>query len=321
MRKLNVILLVLSMILICSIIPVSAENASFFGDTVTSSMEEVQKYFNITNPDCVSVITENDMPVIHMQSADSGHWIISKEKVEFPEFSYTVELAGGEAIGTELSIFVGADPRFLNGVQVYITKRGMEYVSVQGATRKGGLYTKVMDEMATIDDCNEEETYFKIQLLVYETDMDIYVNGELIGAMYVESGFKGHVGVRCSRDGGNLRVKKIALVEGEIDIEADNTPSDAPATQAPTSPSDATQAPPQTATQAPTTAPTQAPTDEPTVAPTQKPISTDAPATQVPDNNNDGMSAGALGGIVLGIVAGICVIAILVFFVMKKKAK
>ncbi|MBE7067114.1 MAG: hypothetical protein E7385_06140 [Ruminococcaceae bacterium] len=321
MRKLAVTLLLAIMIMVCTVIPVWAENASVFGDSITTSMTEVEKYFNITNTDNVSVTTEDGMPVIYMQSADTGHWIISKDAVDFSEFTYTVDLAGGQDSGTELSVFIGADPRFLNGIQVYITKRGKETVSVQGAIRKAGLYEKIMDEAVEIENCNQEETYFRVQLYVSGSDMDVYVNGIYVNSIYIEKGFEGRVGVRCSSAGGDLRIKELALVEGSIDIEADNATEEPAATDVPADPTEKP-ADPTDVPSEPTasTVPTTAPTSEP-VNPTQAPLATDSPATQQPDNDSQGLSMVALGGIILGIVAVICLIAVIAFILVKKKAK
>ncbi len=303
------LVLIAVIILTGSLLPISAANASLFGDAVTSSMTEVEKYFDITNPDKVSVVQENNYSVISMKSGNSGHWIISKKPVLSPNYTYTVELAGESKTGAELSVFVGADPRFLNGVQVYLTKRGNGQVTLDGAIREAGLYNKVISCTPDVADADSKDTYFKIELQVFEYDIDIYLNDEYLETITMTEEVEGHVGVRCSSAGGELRIKSMSLVEEA----ADNTTPDTSSTIPPTA----------TPTEMPTGSDEITATKTPVAGTTQKvdvstPM-TNAPTQDVKTDENSGISMGAVGGIVLGVVVVICVIAVVVFFIIKKK--
>lgn len=314
MRKMRFgLLMMVITILLGSLLPSAAASAAMSWETVPSSMAGVEEYFSVTNPDNVSVVTEEDYPVISMKSGKSGHWIISKKPVLVPNYTYTVELAGEAKVGAELSVFVGADPKFLNGVQVYLTKRGNGAATLDGAIREAGLYKKVMTCSPDLADVDNKATYFKIELQVFEFDIDVYLNDEYLETITVTEEVQGHVGVRCSSAGGELRIKSMSLVE-----EA-STPTDAPATQQPT------EAPTEQPTpSADVPAETQDTTATQPPEHTQKvenstPATTIAPTQDAQPEDNTGISMGVVGGIVLGVVAVICGIAVAVFFIIKKK--
>lgn len=317
MRRIRIGLLMVAMLIftLC-FIPAQADSTSIFGDNLTSSVDEIRTYFDMTEQGKVTTTTENDVPIIYMEAAETGHWIISKDPVDLAEFTYTVNVACAEGSGREISIFVGADSRYLNGFQVYLTKRGSDTVSVQAAERKSGVYTKVLDEYISVDYSDSSECYFKIQLQVIGSDMDIYVNGEYVNSVYVEKGFNGRVGVRCTGTNNaagtsDLRIKELSLIGEIIDIQPEeNTP-------VPQKTDNPAQTPGQEATTAPTKAPTQAPTNEPvtTINPTQ------VPSDPNNDVNNDEVPVALVGGIVLGAIVCICAIAVVTYMVIKKKSK
>lgn len=309
MRKMRFGLLIMAVtILLGSLLPISAADASMSWETIPSSMAAVEEYFNITDPSNVSVVTEEDYSVISMKSGKSGHWIISKEPVLVPNYTYTVELAGESKVGAELSVFVGADPKFLNGVQVYLTKRGNGAATLDGAIREAGLYKKVMTSSTDLEDVDNKATYFKIELQVFEFDIDVYLNDEYFDTISLAEEVEGHVGVRCSSNGGELRIKSMSLVEGQSNTE---TPSTAPATQQPTASAEVP-----TATQG--TMATKQPETTQKVE-NSTPVTTIAPTQDVEAKDNTGISMGVVGGIILGVVVVICGIAVAVFFIVKKK--
>ena len=64
--------LIAVMICTLSILPAQAAHTSIFGDAITSSIEEVKRYFDMTKQDKVSTTTESGVPVIYMRGNTFG---------------------------------------------------------------------------------------------------------------------------------------------------------------------------------------------------------------------------------------------------------
>lgn len=300
--KKSIILLILAMFLTCSILPVYATETSIFDADIMSSMDNLKKSFNFTKEENIHIDQVDGNSVISMTKGTVGHWMISKEAVTYDQFVYTVEVSGGAGDGTslsEISIFVGADDRYMNGVQVYLTKRGNEYVSVQAASKHDGEFDKPLQSGDYFADADDAATIFKIELRVINEDLDIYVNDTYMNTFTEMGGFDGHVGVRCSKT-NDIKIYSIGLV-------------------------------PVTSTDVETTPPSSTdslvfPTDDPIVMPSntpETPVVTDAPESLQPNVDDDHQddseqsSVPLIVGIGIGVVALACVGVIVL--VMKKK--
>ena len=299
--KKKVLLLILVVLLICSILPVYAAEESIFDADVMSSMENLKKSFKFTKEENIAIDQVDGASVISMTKGTAGHWIISKEAVTYDQFIYTVEVSGGASDGTslsEISIFVGADDRYMNGVQVYLTKRGNDYVSVQAASKHDGEFDKPLQSGDYFVDADEADTIFKIELRIINEDLDIYVNDTYMDTFTEMGGFDGHVGVRCSRT-NDITIHSLALVP-VTSTDVEETPS--------------------------ATDSLVFPTDDPIVMPTdttENPIVTDEPESIQPDveddhkDDSEQSSLPLIIGIGVGVIALVCVGVIV--FVMKKK--
>ncbi len=298
--KFKGILFVLVMVLMMGTVGsvVYASEGSIFGESITSSMTELKKHFNITNEENVSITEKNGESIISMKSGERGYWIISKESVDYQEFNYTVELSGGNFDGTsnrEISIFLGADERYMNGVQVYISKRGGDEVTVQVAEKKDGLFsTAILKLTQFVENASDASTLFKFELNIIGEDMDVYLNDEFLDTVTVMNGFAGRVGVRCSNQ-NDINVHSLSLVEVKT---SQNTAEPLP-TDGLVFPTDDL------------VVGTTAPTDKVTSVP-----STQSPANE--EQSKDGSSL-AIIGIVAGVVVVIC--AVTTFVLIRKKKK
>lgn len=308
--------LIAVMICTLSILPAQAAHTSIFGDAITSSIEEVKRYFDMTKQDKVSTTTESGVPVIYMQAAEVGHWIISKDSVDLSAFTYTVNVAFGEGVGREVSIFVGADSRYFNGFQVYLSKRGSNLVFVKAAELIDGNYTKVLEETVLVDNGDSSETYYKIQLQIKDSDMAVYLNDEYISSVHIEKGFKGRVGVRCTGQNNvvavsDLRIKELSLTAGISEIDPD----------AGTANPGMTAAPQKTPGSSATIDTTKAPTKSPTEHSTSETETTQQPTQGASDtNNSEEFPILLVGGTVLVTVICTCAIILAAYMVIKKKA-
>lgn len=299
--KKKVLLLILVVLLICSILPVYAAEESIFDADVMSSMENLKKSFKFTKEENIAIDQVDGASVISMTKGTVGHWIISKEAVTYDQFIYTVEISGGASDGTslsEISIFVAADDRYMNGVQVYLTKRGNDYVSVQAASKHDGEFDKPLQSGDYFVDADDAATIFKIELRIINEDLDIYVNDTYMNTFTEMGGFDGHVGVRCSKT-NDITIHSLALVP-VTSTDVGETPS--------------------------ATDSLVFPTDDPIVMPTdttENPIVTDEPESIQPDveddhkDDSEQSSLPLIIGIGVGVIALVCVGVVV--FVMKKK--